>query len=127
MGSAALAELSRALLSVQSDPRVLAYIEALRNSTFADDLKSGSLTMEWAVTHMISDDPTKGLGLAEPGSLIFNKLRKSMGEPVGELNLERLTKPFNVPPADEGAGHRQKRLVDVGSTLMTDAQSAKPV
>jgi putative cardiolipin synthase len=92
--SAALQELSRASLRVHNDPRALAYIEALRNSSFAGDLMSGSLNIEWAVTHLISDDPTKGLGLAEPDSLIFNKLKRDMGEPVAELNL---VSPYFVP------------------------------
>lgn len=46
---------------------------------------------------------------------------------AGRLGQERLTKPFDIPPADERAGERQERLMDVCSSLMSDAQSAKAV
>jgi pimeloyl-ACP methyl ester carboxylesterase len=41
--------------------------------------------------------------------------------------LVRLTKPLDVTPTDERAGKRKERLMDVCSSLMTDAQSAKTV
>jgi hypothetical protein len=41
--------------------------------------------------------------------------------------LERLTKPFDIPPTDERASERKERLMDVCSPLMPDAQSAKAV
>jgi putative cardiolipin synthase len=92
--SATLAELSRVSLRLKNDSSALAYTEALRNSSFAGDLLRGDLNIEWAVTHMISDDPIKGLGLAVPDSLILNKLKTHMGEANSELNL---VSPYFVP------------------------------
>jgi hypothetical protein len=42
-----------------------------------------------------------------------------------EGDLERLTKPLDVPPTDEGAGKRKEGLVNVCPLLMADAQSAE--
>jgi hypothetical protein len=43
------------------------------------------------------------------------------------VTLERPTKPFDLPPTDERTGKRKEGLVDIGSPLMTDAQSRKAV
>ena len=37
-----------------------------------------------------------------------------------KTNKERLTKPLNVSPADEYAGKREKRLVDIGTAFAAD-------
>lgn len=86
--------LSAAAADIERSTRAVAYMRAWRASTFANDLMGGNLTFEWAVTRMISDDPAKGLGLEEPRSLVINKLKKRMGEPVSELNL---VSPYFVP------------------------------
>ena len=36
-------------------------------------------------------------------------------------DLERLTKPLNVSPADEYAGKREECLMDIGTALVADA------
>jgi hypothetical protein len=45
--------------------------------------------------------------------------------PDSMADLERLTKPFDVPPTDQRACKRKERLVDVCPPLMSDAQSAE--
>ncbi|MGZ5200976.1 MAG: phospholipase D family protein [Telluria sp.] len=97
---AALEELSAAALQIEQSPRAAAYTRALRSTTFVDELMKGSLDLEWAAIRMISDDPAKGLGLAEPGDLIFDKITKRMGQPVSEMNL---VSPYFVP-TDAGVG-----------------------
>jgi putative cardiolipin synthase len=92
--AAALDELSSAASRIAGDPQALAYVRAWRGSAFANDLLQGTLAFEWAPTRMVSDDPAKGLGLAEPRTLVVNKLKKRMGEPVSELNL---VSPYFVP------------------------------
>ena len=90
----ALEELSAAAQRIEDSPRAAAYTQALRSSTFVDELVKGRLPLEWAVIRMISDDPAKGLGLAEQGDLIFDKITKRMGAPVSEMNL---VSPYFVP------------------------------
>jgi len=92
--AAALDAMSLAASRLEGSEQALAYLLAWRGSPFANDLLRGSLTFEWAVTRMISDDPAKGLGLAEPPTLVMNKLKKRMGEPISELNL---VSPYFVP------------------------------
>lgn len=96
VGAAALEELSAAASRIEGSAQAMAYVRAWRASVFADDLLGGRLVFEWAVTRMVSDDPAKGLGLAEPRTLVINKLKKKMGEPVSELNL---VSPYFVPTA----------------------------
>jgi putative cardiolipin synthase len=93
----ALDALSAAASSIERSPRALAYTRATRGSTFVSDFLENRLSFEWAVTRMISDDPAKGLGLEQPGTLVVNKLKMRMGEPVSELNL---VSPYFVPTAD---------------------------
>jgi putative cardiolipin synthase len=96
VGAVALEELSSAATRIEGSAQALAYVRAWRGSAFANDLLGGRLVFEWAVTRMVSDDPAKGLGLAEPRTLVVNKLKKKMGEPVSELNL---VSPYFVPTA----------------------------
>ena len=95
----ALEELTAAASRIEHSPRALAYTRALHASTFVNELVAGSLAFEWAVTRMLSDDPAKGLGLAEAGTLVFNKLKEAMGAPVSELDM---VSPYFVP-TDAGA------------------------
>ena len=43
--------------------------------------------MEWAVTHMISDDPAQGLGRAAPDKLFPQQLKDVIGEPSSHLEM----------------------------------------
>ena len=43
------------------------------------------------------------------------------GQPIPDTDLERLTKPLNVSPADEYAGKREECLMDIGTALIADA------
>jgi putative cardiolipin synthase len=90
----ALDALSAAAAGIERSPRALAYTRALRGSTFAQDLLEQRLDFEWTVARVVSDDPAKGLGLEAPRTLVINKLKKTMGEPVSELNL---VSPYFVP------------------------------
>ncbi|WP_374011340.1 phospholipase D family protein [Massilia sp. Se16.2.3] len=94
----ALDALTAAALEIERSPRALAYTRALRASTFAGDFLENRLVFDWSVTRMVSDDPGKGLGLEQPRTLVVHKLKKTMGEPVSELNM---VSPYFVP-TDEG-------------------------
>jgi putative cardiolipin synthase len=95
---AALQEQAALALRIELSPGALAYAAALHSSSFVNQLMTGNLAMEWAVTRMVSDDPAKGLGLAGPGTLIFDQIKEVMGAPVAQLNL---VSPYFVPT---GAG-----------------------
>jgi cardiolipin synthase C len=59
-----------------------------------DSLLTGSLELEWAPTRMISDDPAKGLGEADPETLFPQVLKNALGLPEAELDL---VSPYFVP------------------------------
>jgi len=91
-----LEALSAAALRIEASSQAQAYVRAWRASAFADDMRGGRLVFEWAVTRVVSDDPAKGLGPAETRTLVVNKLKRRMGEPVSEMNL---VSPYFVPTA----------------------------
>ena len=85
--SAKLAEVAAAAKRVENDPAALAYINAIRDSPFIRAVVERCLNFEWAVTHMISDDPAKGLGRSPPEELFHHQLRQIVGDPVSDLEL----------------------------------------
>jgi putative cardiolipin synthase len=93
---AQIAELASAASLIERDPLAVAYIEAIRNSSFVRELVERRLPLQWAATRMISDDPAKGLGLAAPEGLLLQKLKEIIGEPQIELDL---VAPYFVPGA----------------------------
>jgi cardiolipin synthase C len=91
---ARIAELTTAALRVERDPATVAYVEALLNSSFVREWNQGSLVPAWAATRMLSDDPAKGLGLAAPEALLFQKLKEIIGDSATEVDL---VSPYFVP------------------------------
>ncbi len=96
---AKIAELASAASLIKDDPAAIAYIDAVRNSSFVRELVERRLPLQWAATRMISDDPAKGLGLAPPEDLLIQKLEQTLGEPKIQVDL---VAPYFVPGA-EGA------------------------
>ena len=90
----AINQVASAAREVERGAHATGYVRTIRESVFFNDLVGGKLNLEWAVTRMISDDPAKGLGKARDGTLIFDKIRETMGQPVSELNL---VSPYFVP------------------------------
>ena len=72
---------------LEETPASEAYVKALRESKFMGELIEGRLTMEWAPTHMVSDDPAKGLGKVPPQQLLTYELERIIGKPESEVAL----------------------------------------
>ena len=92
-----IADLATAASLVEHDPAALAYVQSLAQLPFVRDLLAGQLNFEWAVTHMVSDDPAKGLGPVADGGLLMERLRRAIGAPVSELEL---VSPYFVPGSE---------------------------
>ncbi|MBP7587104.1 MAG: phospholipase D family protein [Vicinamibacteria bacterium] len=84
---AKIADVAAAAVRVAHDPAALAYITAIRDSPFIRAMVERRLGFEWAITHMISDDPAKGLGRAPSEELFHHQLRRIIGNPVSDLEL----------------------------------------
>src|SRR3546814_1901788 len=55
-----LKQLSRQASLVETDPAARAYVEAIRSLPFIEQTLAGTIPLEWAPVHMVSDDPAKG-------------------------------------------------------------------
>ncbi|MBA4094770.1 MAG: hypothetical protein C0489_11885, partial [Candidatus Accumulibacter sp.] len=88
---AALAQRAAAL---REQPGAQRYLEAIRTSPFAEQLVQRRLPLEWSVTRLVSDDPAKVLGQADPEERMAVGLRKLLGEPKRQLDL---VSPYFVP------------------------------
>jgi putative cardiolipin synthase len=98
--SAEITELASAALLIDENPSAAAYVKALRESPFVQQLVERRLPLEWAVTRIVSDDPAKGLGEAKRDGLLLHQLENLMGRPEAEMDL---VAPYFVP-GEEGTG-----------------------
>ncbi|HEX6177942.1 MAG TPA: phospholipase D family protein [Thermoanaerobaculia bacterium] len=72
----------------------VAYMSALRQSSFVREVLAGTLPFEWAVTRMISDPPSKALDRADEKELLFQKFGEIFGSPSTTIDL---VSPYFVP------------------------------
>ena len=92
--AAALAQVAEAAARVERDEAATTYLAALQRSALVQELMEGSLPLEWADVHMVSDDPSKGLGRAREDQLLWSKLKQLLGMPTRSLHL---VCPYFVP------------------------------
>ncbi|CAB3806422.1 Cardiolipin synthase C [Paraburkholderia fynbosensis] len=80
--------------AIERDPAAEAYMEALRGPHVIQKMLDNTLPFDWATTHMISDDPAKGLRNAPPEALISHQMREVLGDPTREIDV---VSPYFVP------------------------------
>ena len=96
VNSQKLLELSADANRIEQSTQAIAYMKALRESPFVEQLVGGKLELQWAATKIISDDPAKGLGRAAREKLFPQQLKDVVGEPA--MNLD-LVSAYFVPSA----------------------------
>lgn len=94
VGPEAIAAVNADVAQLGRTPAASAYAEAVAAQPFVRDMLAGRLTLEWAVTRMVSDDPAKGLGQADDSELLWSRLERLVKPPVRELEL---VSPYFVP------------------------------
>ncbi|NYT63776.1 phospholipase D family protein [Alcaligenaceae bacterium] len=121
---AKLAALAADANTLEHNPRAKAYVQALHDSSLVRDLTNGTLELEWAPTHMVSDDPRKGLGQVPPKQLLIHGLDQIIGKPESELTL---VSPYFVPGATgvKGFVAMAQRGVKIG--ILTNSLDATDV
>jgi len=72
---------------IEREPAARSYMDALRESPFVRELLEGRLRFEWASTHMVSDDPAKGLGRVDGETMLPHQLERIIGEPRTHVDL----------------------------------------
>jgi putative cardiolipin synthase len=85
---------------------------------------AGSLQVEWAAVHMVSDDPAKGLGRAREDEMLWSRLQEIIGTPARTLQL---VSPYFVPGS---AGVRDLASLarrGVAVSILTNALEATDV
>lgn len=93
----ALQELTQKAALTERDAAAASYVNAVSLSDFIPLLTDGDLPMVWAPARMVSDDPAKGLGLAEPEGLLSFQLDEVLGVPRKSVVL---ISPYFVPTED---------------------------
>ncbi|HUH86420.1 MAG TPA: phospholipase D-like domain-containing protein, partial [Pusillimonas sp.] len=69
-----LARLHDNAQQVARDPKAAGYVKAMNELSIVTQLLDGSIELEWAVTRMVSDDPSKGLGTADTNEMLPERL-----------------------------------------------------
>jgi cardiolipin synthase C len=72
------------------------YLLAVRRSGFLRTLRSGELSLVWAATRMVSDDPAKALAKADRKGHMIPQLMAILGQPQHSVDL---VSPYFVPTA----------------------------
>ncbi len=121
---ASLSRLAGAASRVKREPAAAAYMQAIRNLPFAQNLLAGRASFEWADTHMVSDDPAKGLDRAADDELLWYRLREILGRPKEELLL---VSPYFVPTASGVEYFAGLAGEGVGITVLTNSFEATGV
>lgn len=80
--------------NIEENPAAESYVAAISESDLIRELLEGELRFDWSPVSMLSDDPAKGLGLANPDRLINNQLEQIIGQPQHQVTL---ISPYFVP------------------------------
>lgn len=90
----AVARASEALATEVQRPEAQAYVRAVAQSPFTQELLAGRLPLQWARATLVSDDPAKVLGQAPRQGLLITQLAPAIGQPQRQLDL---VSPYFVP------------------------------
>jgi putative cardiolipin synthase len=92
-------ELEAKFAATRSDPKSIEYLEAVRKSSLVEELQARRLALDWAVAHVVTDDPAKTLDDSNRTDvLLFPELMRTIGRPQRSLDI---VSPYFVP-GDEG-------------------------
>lgn len=121
---ASVAAVRAAQAKITGTPAVDQYLAAIRASTFAADIRTRSLPLEWAKTTLVSDNPAKGLGDAPPSTRITPQMRKVIGVPKNTFDV---VSPYFVPGKDGADAFAAIARSGVVVRVLTNSLSATDV
>ena len=81
---------------IAASDKAQTYTNAVRQAPFITNLLAQQLTLHWSHVQIVSDDPAKGLGLAERSGLLVDQLHRVLGQPQKSVSL---VSPYFVPTA----------------------------
>lgn len=100
------------------------YIKAIKASTFIEEVINQELSFEWVRTKMISDDPIKGMGIANKEQLLMHKLVKVIGQAESTLLL---ISPYFVPTEEGVKAFTELAAKGVSISVLTNSMQATDV
>ncbi|WP_199748559.1 phospholipase D family protein [Candidimonas sp. SYP-B2681] len=110
--------------TLEQSPSAAAYINAMRKSTLIRQLLTATIELEWAPTHMVSDDPRKGLGQVPNSQLLTHDLDRIIGKP---RSVVELVSPYFVPTETGVAGFVAMANRGVKIQVLTNSLDATDV
>ena len=121
---AAPEDLAAEAAKVERDSTATRYLAAVARTGFVRDLLNHRLPFDWAETHLVSDDPAKGLGHVPTRALLWPRLKEELGEPAESLLL---VSPYFVPGSAGVAALAELAGRGVAVTVLTNALEATDV
>jgi cardiolipin synthase C len=115
------AKMARAALS---EPKAVAYANALASCFLVQDLLAGKMRFHWAKTRMMADDPAKALDRARLRDTLPERLRVALGSPQRELLL---VSPYLVPTSSGVSEFMRLGHAGVTIRILTNALEATDV
>ena len=109
---------------IAASPGAAVYLDAVNRSAFTTGLADGSLDVQWTDITMISDEPAKVLGKADPASLFPTRLVAAMGRPERSLDM---ISPYFVPGAEGVAQLGEFTAAGVRVRALTNSLAATDV
>lgn len=105
-------------------PKAHAYIEAVAQSTFIENLVAGKLEYHWVPVRMVSDDPGKVLGNAQAETMLTARLMEILGAPEHSVDL---ISPYFVPTPQGVEAFSALARQGVRLRILTNAMEATDV
>lgn len=109
---------------IEADPSARHYIEAIRKLPFVQDFLTQKLEFVWAEVTLMSDSPTKTLGLAQQQHLLAYQLQQAIGHPE---QCVKLVSPYFVPTKTGVALLSELAATGVDITILTNSLEATDV
>ncbi len=120
----AIAEVTAAASRVEKDPAAVAYMQAITDSQYVQQVLAGQLPFEWATVQMVSDNPAKGLGQARDEELMWTRLKQVLQTPRQELEL---VSPYFVPGKEGVEYFSALARQGIKVTILTNSLAATDV
>lgn len=110
--------------TVTTRPAAREFVSAMRETDLVQELLNGSISLEWAPTKMLSDDPRKALGTAPKDSNVMDSMQRIFGTP--ESHMELVSSYF--VPGKAGTQHLTKLARDgVSIRILTNSLASTDV
>lgn len=119
-----VADVAASVRHISNTPQAKAYINAIRQSLFVQQLIERKLPLEWVKTRLVSDDPAKGLGLAKPQGTLFQRLKDTLETPSNSLYL---VSPYFVPGEQGTKAFAAMAADSVKISILTNSLEATDV